>query len=49
VGFGDSDDIPLRWGEVIPLSFINKTLNTSKLVIMGIPLKRYNSSVSMIN
>jgi len=57
-GFGDGDDMPLRWAEVIPLSFIGATVNDSKplppdqrrtkVLIVSQPLRRYNDSVAMV-
>jgi aromatic ring-opening dioxygenase LigB subunit len=47
LNFGDSEDSPLRWAEVIPLLMIPAT-NRSLLLVWSHPLRRYNSSVSMI-
>ncbi|XP_013410489.1 uncharacterized protein LOC106173796 [Lingula anatina] len=45
---GESNDaFPLRWAEVIPLSFI-KDLKNMKIVVISQPSKRYTESVKMI-
>ncbi|XP_033634982.1 protein TTE1956-like [Asterias rubens] len=45
---GQADDpFPLRWGEVIPLSFVSG-LETMKAMIISQPSRRYNQSVQMI-
>lgn len=39
---------PLRWGEIVPLYFIKPLLNTTKVVILSQPSRRYTQSVLMI-
>ena len=46
--FADTEPVPLRWGEVIPLSFLNSTLNVSSLVVLGQPTRRTTDEVSMV-
>eukprot|EP01060_Flectonema_neradi_P005314 TRINITY_DN1351_c1_g1_i1.p1 TRINITY_DN1351_c1_g1~~TRINITY_DN1351_c1_g1_i1.p1 ORF type:complete len:302 (+),score=44.73 TRINITY_DN1351_c1_g1_i1:213-1118(+) len=44
-GFAGGMTLPISWGEIIPLSFVNKR---NGLIILGQPLKRYNHSVEMM-
>ncbi|XP_022096623.1 uncharacterized protein LOC110982489 [Acanthaster planci] len=44
---GADDPFPLRWGEVVPLSFV-PTLETTKVAVISQPSRRYNDSVQMI-
>ncbi|XP_038073874.1 uncharacterized protein LOC119741974 [Patiria miniata] len=44
---GAADPFPLRWGEVIPLSFV-RSLETMKVAVISQPSRRYNDSVQMI-
>ncbi|EGD78616.1 hypothetical protein PTSG_01592, partial [Salpingoeca rosetta] len=48
-GFGDGDDMPLRWGEVIPLSFLEPHLNAShtQVAILSMPSRRYTQDALM--
>lgn len=46
--FADTEPAPLRWGELIPLSFLNQTLNRTELVVMGQPTRRYTEEVAMV-
>jgi len=45
--FADTEPAPLRWGELIPLSFLNATLANSAVVVMGQPTRRYTDEVPM--
>ena len=46
--FADTEPAPLRWGELIPLSFLNATLNSSSLVVLGQPERRLTEEVAMV-
>ncbi len=48
--FADSEPFPLRWGELIPLSFLLQGPGDvlPPLVVLSQPLRRYNDSVAMI-
>ena len=52
--WADSEGFPLRWGEIIPLTFLSSLINNSytsttpEVLIWSQPLRRYNDSVSMI-
>lgn len=50
--FSDSEDIPLRWGEVIPLLMIPMANDTRKVqrrhLIWSHPLRRYTESPDMV-
>lgn len=51
--FADSEPLPVSWGEVIPLSFLNRSYAAKghqlpPVVIMGVPFSRYNHSVRMV-
>ncbi|XP_078618269.1 uncharacterized protein LOC144885921 isoform X2 [Branchiostoma floridae x Branchiostoma japonicum] len=44
---GADEPFPLRWAEVIPLHFIPH-LNTTSVVVLSHPSRRYNHSVAML-
>ena len=44
-GFAGSMTLPISWGEIIPMSFID---NHNSMILLGQPLRRYNHSVEMI-
>jgi aromatic ring-opening dioxygenase LigB subunit len=50
IGFSSSEPAPLRWGEVIPLYFLD-TIQSRKLkrkyIIMSIPARRYKNAINM--
>ena len=46
--FADTEPAPLRWGELIPLSFLNATLNATALVVLGQPTRRQTDEVAMV-
>ena len=46
--FADTEPAPLRWGELIPLSFLNATLAASSVVVMGQPTRRFTDEVPMV-
>ena len=47
--FADSEPQALRWGEVIPLSFVpNATLAAARLVVVSQPLRRYTAAAAMV-
>ena len=46
-GFAGGMTLPISWGEIIPLSFLNDKLRSST-VLIGMPLSRYNHSVEMV-
>ena len=46
--FADTEPAPLRWGEVIPLSFLNATLGSTSLVVLGQPARRQTEEVAMV-
>jgi aromatic ring-opening dioxygenase LigB subunit len=46
--FADSEPAAIRWGEVVPLSFMSKWLNHSQTIVMSQPSRRYTDSVEMI-
>lgn len=47
--FADSEPQALRWGEIIPLSFLsNATLSKTQLVVLSHPLRRYNHTKDMV-
>lgn len=59
LAFADSEPMPLRWGEVVPLSFLGARVNTSLPVppdaagranvsVFSIPTKRYTADVAMV-
>jgi len=45
--FQDLEPAALRWGETIPLSFLNATLNSTRLVVLGQPTRRQTDEVAM--
>jgi len=49
--FANSEPMALRWGEVVPLSFLNATLlpygGKSRVVIVSQPLRRYTEAATM--
>jgi aromatic ring-opening dioxygenase LigB subunit len=47
--FADSEDIPLRWGEVIPLLMIPKTNVTRHYMVWSHPLRRYTQASEMVS
>lgn len=53
LAFGDGQDIPLGWGEIVPLSFLGSIVNSSnpraKVVALSIPSKRYEHVVEMVS
>jgi aromatic ring-opening dioxygenase LigB subunit len=46
--FADSEDMPLRWGEVIPLLMIPKTNISRYHIIWSHPLRRYTQASEMV-
>lgn len=47
--FADSEPQALRWGEVIPLTFLPKpTLLSSQLLVLSQPLRRYTRAKEMV-
>ena len=48
VTFADSEAEALRCGEVIPLSFLNATLNQTKVVVLSQPTRRYTEDTEMV-
>eukprot|EP00045_Choanoeca_perplexa_P002723 m.26161 g.26161 ORF g.26161 m.26161 type:complete len:321 (+) comp11666_c0_seq1:27-989(+) len=50
--FADSEPVALRWGEVIPLSFLGNSVNNTnpvtKVAVMSVPTRRYTQDVAMI-
>lgn len=49
--WADSEAFPIRWGEVVPLWFLQSYLNdtqNAQVLIWSQPLRRYNHSVAMI-
>jgi aromatic ring-opening dioxygenase LigB subunit len=54
LGWADSEPIPLRWGEVVPLSFLREVVAptngrpTATVVVVSVPLRRYKNDVAMI-
>ena len=47
--FADSEDMPLRWGEVIPLLMIPKVMNSMRQhIIWSHPLRRYTQASEMV-
>jgi aromatic ring-opening dioxygenase LigB subunit len=50
LGFADSEAISLRWGEIIPLTFLEPYLNKShcQTLVWSQPQRRYTQSVAMI-
>ena len=48
--FADTEAMALRWGEVVPLSFLRDTTsnNFTKTMIMSMPTKRYTDSEGMV-
>jgi aromatic ring-opening dioxygenase LigB subunit len=44
LNFADSEPEALRWGEVVPLWFMRKWLNSSHTLIMSMPQRRYVGS-----
>ncbi len=50
--WGDSEDAPLRWSEVVPLTFLAGLTNASAespgVLVWTQPLRRYNCSACMI-
>eukprot|EP00696_Hemimastix_kukwesjijk_P018662 gnl/Hemi2/7587_TR2611_c0_g1_i1.p1 gnl/Hemi2/7587_TR2611_c0_g1~~gnl/Hemi2/7587_TR2611_c0_g1_i1.p1 ORF type:complete len:316 (-),score=12.23 gnl/Hemi2/7587_TR2611_c0_g1_i1:88-1035(-) len=48
--FGDSEPATLRWGEVVPLSFIfNHSRHPPRIVVLSMPTRRYNHSQEMVH
>lgn len=47
LSIADDESYPqqLGWGEVIPLSFLNATLNDSRVVIVSAPTRRYDGLI----
>jgi len=50
MGFADSEPIPLRWGEVIPLWFFKEFINMTqkKLIVFTLPYRRIDHGAEMI-
>ena len=52
MAFADSEPIALRWGEVIPLSFLGQSVNGTKspisTIVLSIPTRRYTQDVAMV-
>ena len=48
VAFGDGEPIALRWGEVIPLSFVDRYVKHSgvKVIVWSMPARRHDQSGS---
>jgi aromatic ring-opening dioxygenase LigB subunit len=46
--FADSEDMPLRWGEVIPLLMIPNTNSMRQHIIWSHPLRRYTQASEMV-
>ena len=45
-GYGDAEAFPLRWGEVLPLSFVIPSLPPlTRTVILSQPAKQFTQSV----
>ena len=51
LSFADDESYPqqLGWGEVIPMSFLNATLNDSRVVVLSAPTRRYDGMTSHRN
>jgi aromatic ring-opening dioxygenase LigB subunit len=51
--FADSEPVALRWGEVIPLSFLGPSVNSStsitKIMVLSVPTRRYTQDVAMVS
>jgi len=45
----DSEDMPLHWGEIIPLSFISSSASPRKHVIVSHPQRRYKEAPLMVD
>jgi len=48
MGWADSEPMPLRWGEVIALSFVNQSLKTRPVITLTFPTRRNIDPVKMI-
>lgn len=56
LAYGDSEPLPLRWGEIIPLSFLGALVNMSQphrgpranVSVLSIPIERYTRDVAMV-
>lgn len=48
LNFADSEDMNLRWGEVIPLLLVGKQPKSRHHMILSHPLRRYSQSPSMV-
>lgn len=50
-GFSDSEPLPISWGEILPMSYLSPTDPTirPRVVILGIPTKRFNHSAEMVD
>jgi len=51
-GFGGSQPLPVSWGEILPLSFVNSSEASGRqmppVVILSVPYRRYNHSAEMV-
>ncbi|CAE7825437.1 unnamed protein product [Symbiodinium microadriaticum] len=52
-GFSDAQPLPISWGEILPLSFVQKAreeqgLDLPPVLLMSFPLRRFNHSDSMV-
>ena len=48
LGFADSVALPVSWGEIIPLSFVQNGTEGPALVAVSVPTRRYNFSAEMV-
>mmetsp|Transcript_47506 Transcript_47506/g.144288 ORF Transcript_47506/g.144288 Transcript_47506/m.144288 type:complete len:317 (-) Transcript_47506:52-1002(-) len=51
-GFAESLPLPISWGEVLPLSFLDSAgagPQNFKVVVMGIPYRRYTEDFAMVD
>ena len=47
--WGDSEPSPLRWAEVIPMSFLNDTLSHTQYIVISHPTRRYSEATAMVD
>lgn len=48
-GFGQGEPLPISWGEILPLSFLEQNHSIGpKVVVLGVPYRRYDQDFSMV-
>ena len=48
-GFADTEPLPLRWGEIVPLAFLNATLRAgATVIVLSQPTRRYTEAAAMV-